>query len=105
MTFHALIELIKQHTDDLGAYVTSDQKGKHLPEYLVLLSKHLGEEREYISKEVDLLTTKINHIKAIVATQQSYAGYSGVHETLDLADVINDAINLILHRLSDIRLL
>jgi two-component system, NtrC family, sensor kinase len=86
-------DLIKQNSENLATDMTSDAKGKHVPSYLILLSKHLNDERDYMMKEVDLLTTKIGHIKAIVATQQSYAGYSGVRETVDLGEVINDAIN------------
>jgi two-component system NtrC family sensor kinase len=86
-------DLIKQHTADFAKYVTEDPKGKHLPGFLVLVANHMSDERSFVVKEVELLATKIEHVKAIVATQQTYAGYSGVKESVDLAAVIQDAIN------------
>jgi two-component system NtrC family sensor kinase len=38
--------------------------------------------------------TKVGHIKAIVATQQSYAGTSGVVAAVDLSTTLNDAMKL-----------
>src|SRR5262249_1891752 len=71
-----------------------DPKGKNVPVYLRLLSNHLSDERADIANELQLLTEKVGHVKAIVATQQSYAGVSSVLETVDLATTIEDAIKL-----------
>lgn len=88
------VKLVEQHADDLAAFITADPKGKQLVPFLSLLATHLSDERVDILKEIELLTSKIDHIKAIVATQQSYAGVSGVTETVDVATLIDDAMNL-----------
>ena len=88
------VKLVEQHTDDLTAFITTDPKGKQLVPFLSLLSTHLADERVDILKELELLTSKIDHIKAIVSTQQSYAGVSGVTETVNVATLLDDAMKL-----------
>jgi signal transduction histidine kinase len=87
-------KLMEQHADDLGAYITSDPKGKQLPAFLGLVAAHLADERADILKELELLNTKVDHVKTIVSTQQSYAGVAGVTETVDLATLLDDAMKL-----------
>jgi C4-dicarboxylate-specific signal transduction histidine kinase len=88
------VDLMEQHAGDLGAFITSDPKGKRLPEFLRLLAAHLTDERNDILKELDLLGSKVNHIKTIVSTQQSYAGVAGVVEDVDIATTVDDAMKL-----------
>jgi len=88
------VKLVEQHADDLAAFITTDSKGKQLVPFLSLLATHLADERVDILKELELLTSKIDHIKAIVSTQQSYAGVSGVTETVDVATLLDDAMKL-----------
>jgi C4-dicarboxylate-specific signal transduction histidine kinase len=88
------MNLLDQHTADLATFITNDPKGKQLPTFLKLLSRHLADERADIDKELELLSDKVAHVKAIVATQQSYAGVSGLLESVDLSSILDDAIQL-----------
>jgi two-component system, NtrC family, sensor kinase len=88
------LNLIEQNSNHLGAFFSSDPKGKQLSKFLALLSEHLIEERAGMVSELDQLTMRIEHVKAIVATQQSYAGVSGLLEEVDLASTLNDAMQL-----------
>lgn len=87
-------QMMEKHAEDLGTFITSDPKGKQLPVFLSLLAAHLTDERTDILKELELLATKVNHVKTIVSTQQSYAGVSGVVETVDIATTLDDAMKL-----------
>jgi signal transduction histidine kinase len=87
-----VVDLLDQHATDLSAFFDSDPKGKQLPVFLNLLSKNLAEERTEIASELEQLTAKVEHIKTIVVTQQSYAGVSGVLEDVDLRTMLDDAI-------------
>lgn len=87
-------DLLKQHADDLGTFITNNPQGKHLPKFLELLGERLREERVAIAKELDLLTEKVLHVKTIVMTQQSYAGVSGLVEAVDLTTTLEDALKL-----------
>jgi len=86
--------LLKEHADDLGSYLWSDPKGKQLPVYLAGLAEHLADERAATLKELESLTKNVDHIKEIVAMQQSYAKVAGVVETLSVADLVEDALRL-----------
>ncbi|MGD9722870.1 MAG: ATP-binding protein [Pirellulales bacterium] len=88
------VDLMEAHSQDLGRFITTDPKGKQLPGFFRLLATHLTDERADILRELDLLSNKINHIKTIVSTQQSYAGVSGVVEDVDVATFLDDAMKL-----------
>jgi signal transduction histidine kinase len=88
------VKLIEQHAGDLATFITSDPKGKQLPAFLGMVATHLADERIDILKELELLNTKVNHVKTIVSTQQSYAGVAGVTETVDVCTLLDDAMKL-----------
>ena len=87
-------QLIEKHAEDLGTFITLDPKGKKLPHFLGLLATHLVDERTDILKELELLTSMVNHVKTVISTQQSYAGVSGVIETVDVGTLLDDAMKL-----------
>ncbi len=86
--------LFEQHAADLSAYLTADPKGRRLPVYLGQLAKHLAGEQAEMLKELELLKKNIEHIKDIVAMQQSYARVSGATEQVNIADLIEDALRM-----------
>ncbi len=88
------VDLMEAHSADLGQFITTDPKGRRLPEFIKLLASHLTDERTDVLKELDLLASKVNHIKTIVSTQQSYAGVAGVVEDVDITTVLDDAMKL-----------
>jgi signal transduction histidine kinase len=45
-------------------------------------------------KELELLTRSIDHIKDVVATQQSYAGGSSIVEPVQISDLVEDALRM-----------
>ncbi len=87
-------ELMKKHADSLADYLTKDEKGKLLPGFIELVASHLEKERTVLLDELHSLTKNVDHVKAIVAMQQSYARVTGMTETLNLADLMEDALKL-----------
>src|SRR5256886_34735 len=86
--------MFREHAADLGAFLTADPKGKQLPAYLGQLAEHLTGERSALLKELDLLKKNIEHIKDIVAMQQSYAKVSGVIEVVKVTDLVEDSLRM-----------
>ena len=86
--------ILQEHSSDLGTFITLDPKGKQLPGYLAQLSECLGAEQEAIVKEMRLLRNNIEHIKDIVAMQQSYAKVLGVVEVVKVTDLVEDALRM-----------
>ncbi|MDF3059653.1 MAG: sensor signal transduction histidine kinase [Rariglobus sp.] len=89
-----LRDLLDQHRDDLGRYLTEDPKGKIIPTYLGTLADALATEQKTIITELENLHKNIGHIKDIVAMQQSYAKTSGVVETVSVPDLVEDALRM-----------
>jgi signal transduction histidine kinase len=86
--------MMKGHAADLGDFVTLDAKGRCLPSYLTELGEHLAEENCAVLGELDQLTNSIQHIKDIVAMQQTYASFGGMTETATVTDLIEDALRM-----------
>jgi len=86
--------LVSEHETDLSAFVTNDPRGKQLPGYLTALAEHLAGEQAAALEELALLQKNIEHIKDIVAMQQSYATVAGVAETLDVTELVEDALRM-----------
>jgi two-component system NtrC family sensor kinase len=88
------VQLMNEHATDLGDFFTRDARGKALPGYLNKLVAALAAEKQSIAEELNSLTRSIDHIKDIVATQQSYSGATSVVEPVQIKDLIEDALRI-----------
>ena len=88
------VQLINQHAADLGDFISRDEKGKLLPGYLNQLVEALAAEQQGIAEELEHLTKSVDHIKEIVATQQSYAGTPSMVEAVRVTDLLEDALRM-----------
>jgi signal transduction histidine kinase len=86
--------LLGEHEHDLGAFMTTDSRGRKLPGFLAQLAGHLTAEQEIGLKEVDHLQKNIEHIKKIVNMQQIYAASTGFSERLDLRELLETALQM-----------
>jgi signal transduction histidine kinase len=87
-------QLMSGHADDLGTFLTSDEKGKQLPDYLAKLAEHLAGEQCEMMHELSSLTENVEHIKAIVSMQQSYAGMSGMVERVAVTTLLDEMLRM-----------
>lgn len=85
--------LLREHTNVPG-FLQDDPKGAQIPEYLTQLGQHLTSEQEESIRELKSLAGNIDHIKDIVAMQQSYARISGVRERVHVSELVDDALRL-----------
>jgi signal transduction histidine kinase len=87
--------LLREHAHDLGAFLTTDKRGKLLPSYLDQLGEGLVQERGVLLDELASLRRDIDHIKEIVTAQQSYARVSvDLRALVDPRDIMEDAIRI-----------
>jgi signal transduction histidine kinase len=94
---HALLkaaELLKQRNGNPEAFLSSDPRGKLMPEFIIQIAGQLQKEQEHISSELELLAKNVDHIKEIVAMQQSYASAAGVVEKVTPASLVEDALQI-----------
>jgi len=86
--------LMRDHSEDLAEFITKDPKGRQLPAFLTQLGEHLAGEKTSLSREIESLKNNVEHIKEIVAMQQSYAKVSGLTEIVKVTDLVEDALRM-----------
>ena len=86
--------LLKEKNGDLAAYLTSDPKGKLMPLFFVQVAEQLQREQANALEELQQLHKNVEHIKDIVAMQQSYAHVAGVVEKVTLESIVEDALRM-----------
>lgn len=86
--------LLQEHRADLAEFLTRDTKGQLLPGYLTGLADQLSQERTALLEELATLTKNVDHIKDIVAMQQSYGRLSGIIEDVPASQLVEDALRM-----------
>jgi len=86
--------LLRKNAGNLGAYITEDPAGQKLPDFLAQLAGQLEAEHASVLGELQHLAKYVEHIKDIVAVQQSYAGAAGVSQTIVVADLVEDSLRM-----------
>jgi len=86
------VDLLDQNLERLPEYLRSDPLGRKLPEYLRKLAVALTEEKQAILANVDQLSGHLEHMKKIIAAQQSYAKVTGVTEVCTLEEIAETAL-------------
>lgn len=87
-------QMLREQTGNLDAFLTTDPKGKKIPDYLGMLAKNIEEQRTFSLGELDQLRRHIDHIKQVVAMQQNYAKVAGVEELVEVVNLIDDALHI-----------
>lgn len=89
-----VLDLMEEHKDDMGNYITSDEKGKILPAYIIEVGRALKVEQNSSLEELSTLSAGINHIEEIVNVQQNYAGAPGIVESISLVKIMDDVLRM-----------
>ena len=87
-------DMLREKNGQLADFLTTDPKGKLLPAYLGTVADQLADEQDKLIAKMESVRQHIEHIKEIVAMQQSYAKVSGAYENLSAADLVEDALRI-----------
>lgn len=87
-------DILSQHEADLVQYLTQDVRGVHFPRFVKQVSDSLVKERDSELSEIDSLLTSVEHIREIVASQQSIAGSRRLMEPVQLIETIDQALRI-----------
>jgi predicted ATPase/signal transduction histidine kinase len=87
-------DLLAKHRDRLAEFLTQDERGIRLPDYLSALSKSLVEEQSQLKTALQSLEKHVEHIRAIVQVQQTYAKTTLLEEECDLRTLVEDALRI-----------
>jgi len=89
-----LAGLLAEHQAALAPFLTLDPRGRTVPAYLTALGEALAAEQRAVAAELNRLATSLEHVKQVVAMQQSYAKLAGVRERIPLAALVEDALTM-----------
>ncbi len=67
------VNMIKQNSHQLAVFLSQDEKGKLLPSFLEQASTMIKEEHDYIERELNDLSKKLELMRNIIETQQRLA--------------------------------
>ncbi|HTA30325.1 MAG TPA: PAS domain-containing protein, partial [Candidatus Cybelea sp.] len=86
--------MLREQNGHLAEFLTTDPKGKLIPEFLGTVADELAGEQTELMAKMTTVSEHIEHIKEIVAMQQSYAKVSGVFENLHATALVEDALRI-----------
>ncbi|WNG22392.1 HAMP domain-containing protein [Cystobacter fuscus] len=86
--------MLEEHQSDLTTFLTGDARGQHLMPFLDKLGENLREDRAEIVSLMDDVSRYTEHIGDIVKVQQNYARLPRLHEPVDLALLVEDALRI-----------
>jgi len=86
--------LLQEHKADLGHFVTQDERGRNLPEYIHGLAQQILKDQETLLQDLDELDLHLHHVKEIIALQQSYGKSAGLTESVLVSDLLENALRL-----------
>lgn len=86
--------LLEEHSADLTTFLTTHPQGRLVPPFIVKLACLLNDENQRLHKESAALSKNVDHVKEIIAMQQTYARVSGLVETIQINDLVEDALRM-----------
>ncbi len=89
-----VVQVLEEHAEDLGAFLTSDARGRRLPTFLAELSHTLTTDQEHLGQAMEKLRHFVQHLTDIIALQQVYGKPSGLIEPVHLRDQVEDAVRI-----------
>lgn len=88
------LEMLQAQGPQLGHFLAEDPKGAKVLPYLDELATRLASEQIQLRQELEAIGRHIDHIKSIVARQQSYAAHRGCLEDTDIEDIVDHAFSM-----------
>lgn len=95
LNLNRLATLVKEHQENIAHFLSTDSRGKNVPDYLIHLSNALEKEVETVRHELGIMNDDIDHVKSIIAAQQAHAKNDSIVETVYLRELCQNALNII----------
>ena len=89
-----VVEVLQREQPRLVKFLTEEDGGRQLPDFLAKLDAHLTSENTQLLTDVEGLVRHFEHIREIIVTQQGSAQLFGVTESLGPAQLFEDALRL-----------
>jgi signal transduction histidine kinase len=87
-------QLIRDHQDDLHAFMTEDARGRHLPDLLLGLSSEMTATAGRMSSDLGSIDATLTRLRDIVSIQDALAAVEHAAEPTELRDLAEAALLL-----------
>jgi signal transduction histidine kinase len=89
-----LSTLLEGHRQALADFLTRDPRGVRIPDYLSALTDELFREQATLQEGMSAMGKHMEHIRAIVQLQQTYAHSTLLTEECELSPLLEDALSI-----------
>ena len=86
--------LLDEHRGTLEEFLTSDPRGKRLPEYLSALGAQIKRDTQDLQGEIDAVNGHVQYLREIVQAHQSFARVGGAEEAVNVRELVDAALTL-----------
>ena len=89
-----VVQLLRDNAEELGKFMTVEERGKKIPALLANLSTELIDEQQRCLETVEALTKHVQHVGEIIQLQQSHSKAKGLIEATSIADIVEDTLKI-----------
>jgi signal transduction histidine kinase len=86
--------LLRAQGAQLAEFMTSDERGKLVPDYLQALGERLVKDTDAALEHMAALRKSLEHVSNAVTMQQNNARLTSVRETVSVVDLVEDSLRL-----------
>ena len=86
--------MLDENRGTLAEFLTNDDRGKRVPEYLTSLAARLESDAEATRQDFDAISGHVQYLCQIIQAQQSFARVGSAHDEVDVSELIETALTL-----------
>ncbi|MDQ8202614.1 ATP-binding protein [Pelagicoccus sp. SDUM812003] len=90
-----LAKLLEANSENIESFLTQDPRGQKVPSYLIHLAQSLRDEVSEVSYELNTMEEDVEHVKRIIAAQQSHAKTQSLTQEFDLVETCETALTIL----------
>lgn len=85
-------KMLGEHKGDLSTFLATDPRGGKLVDYLIGLADVFAAEQQAQLEDLNKLQSRVEHIKDVIAVQQTIATHTELIQNVDLTQVLDDIV-------------
>jgi len=89
-----VVELLNEHSEELGTFMTAEERGKKIPAFLASLSQELMDEQQRCLESLEALAEHVQDVGSIIQLQQSHAKAEGLIEATSIAELVENTLQI-----------
>ena len=87
--------LLQTNKDDIGRFLSADERGRRIPEYLQNWAQHAHRKNVEIEDELNSIRTSLVHAVDIIEAQQQMARAKGVNQKILLHELVERSVTMV----------